>query len=279
MTDRNAGSELDSHHRGARVSMRPAIKGWCRSGSNVFRTGNKAAHSAGYARWRLMLDTIATLAMLFTCVLILRPALFPRTAKLTRDSKWGLFEPVSLEGAATLGVRSARLGIVEYSDFTCPSSARFARDTLPELRRSHIDTGKVLFAFRHLPLQKIHPTAIRAAEAVECAGAQGHFWEMHDRIFENPADLLAETLTLRLGKPGFNAARFEACVNGGWARARIRRDAAEAARLGVTATPTFLVGTVEKGKAVKVTGQISGAAPHSTFARLLDELISRGAER
>jgi protein-disulfide isomerase len=91
-------------------------------------------------------------------------------------------EPVSLDGAALKGSSSANIAIIEYSDFQCPYCAKFVRDTFPLLNRRYIETGKVLFAFRHLPLDNIHSLAHRAAENAECARQQGKFWEMHDAL-------------------------------------------------------------------------------------------------
>jgi protein-disulfide isomerase len=78
-------------------------------------------------------------------------------------------EPISIAGAALKGTASAPVAIVEYSDFECPYCATFVRTTFPDLDREYIATGRVLFAFRHLPLETIHKRAFRAAEASECA--------------------------------------------------------------------------------------------------------------
>lgn len=233
---------------------------------------------ARQGRWRLVLDIIATVAILLTCILLLRPALSQQRQKNGADRQSVPREPVSLEGAATLGARTAKVAIIEYSDFACPFSARFARDTLPMLRRTYIDTGKVLLAFRHLPLEKIHPTAMRAAEAAECAGNDGRFWAMHDHIFENPAQLDTGTLKAYLGMLGSNIERFGACMDSGLATAKIRKDAAGGAVLGLKGTPEFLVGTVWEDEAVKIVSRISGGAPYSTFSKLLDDLLAREEE-
>ena len=137
-----------------------------------------------------------------------------------------------------------------------------------------VDTGKVLLAFRHLPLEKIHPAAMRAAEAVECAGNEGRFWEMRRHVFENPARLDTGDLSLHAGMLGLDAARFRACVDGGLAAAEIRKDAAGAAVLRVTGTPTFLLGTLGKSGSVQVMSRISGAPPYSTFSKMLDILLA-----
>lgn len=83
-----------------------------------------------------------------------------------------------------LGKDSAKLTIVEFSDFQCPFCESFFTGTYPQLKKNYIDTGKVKLAFRHYPLTGIHPNAQRAHEAAECANEQGKFWEYHDLLFK-----------------------------------------------------------------------------------------------
>src|SRR6185436_20936742 len=87
---------------------------------------------------------------------------------------------LTLAGAATKGRASAPLVMLEFSDFECPFCGRYSRETYPQVQREYVDTGKVRYVFRHTPIERIHPQAMKAAEAAECAGTQGKFWEMHD---------------------------------------------------------------------------------------------------
>jgi|SRR5436309_4597280 len=84
--------------------------------------------------------------------------------------------------APTLGLTDAPVTVVEFSDYQCPFCGRFYSTTLPALKRDYIDTGKVRYVFRDYPLDQIHPQARKAAEAAHCAGDQGKYWEMHDRL-------------------------------------------------------------------------------------------------
>lgn len=229
-------------------------------------------------RWRLTMDAVATAAMVATCILLLRPALSPpRQQGLgARAAPQGIpDQPVSLEGAATIGETTARVAIIQYTDFTCPFSAKFARETLPALRRGYIETGKVLLALRHLPLERIHPRAMRAAETVECAGMEGRFWQMHDYIFETPGSWAESAARVA----GVDAARFGTCLDKGLTTVKIRRDVEGAGALRVTGTSTFLLGTIGKDGAVEVKGRISGAPPFATFAAAVEELLRRNSTR
>src|ERR1700692_1776660 len=85
-----------------------------------------------------------------------------------------------------LGSEHARVTIVEYGDFECPSCKVAA--TTPKLLLERFPS-RIRFVFRHFPLQEAHPHALLAAEASEAAAAQGKFWPMHDVLFQNQAHL------------------------------------------------------------------------------------------
>lgn len=82
-----------------------------------------------------------------------------------------------------LGNDKASVIMVEFSDLQCPFCRQFFTTTFPQIKKDYIDTGKIQFAFRHLPLTS-HPMARPFANAAECANEQGKFWEMHDIIFK-----------------------------------------------------------------------------------------------
>jgi protein-disulfide isomerase len=92
---------------------------------------------------------------------------------------------VAMGHLPALGKDSAKVTIVEFSDFQCPFCERFYTDTLPQLKKNYIDTGKVRLTFRDFPIESLHPNSPTAHEAAECAGEQGKFWEFHNKLFEN----------------------------------------------------------------------------------------------
>src|SRR5262249_7515398 len=143
--------------------------------------------------------------------------------------------------------------IVEYSDFQCPYCAAFTRDTLPVLLKDYVDTGRVQFVFRHLPLDAIHPRAIKASAAAECAFQQNKFWEMHNALFADPAHLDDASLDTRARAIGLQPEAYAACMNSPSSRAQT--DARGGFDLHIGGTPTFLVGTRDASGGVRV-GQI-----------------------
>ena len=181
-------------------------------------------------------------------------------------------EPLSLAGAKVLGSRTAKVGIEEYSDFQCPYCAAFARDTLPSLIQKYVDAGKVLIAFRYFPLESIHPRALRAAEAAECASQRGQFWKMHDQIFGNRTDLTDEALRTQAVSAGVDGSSFDKCLADAPAD-RVKADASTGSALGITGTPTFFIGTIQADGRLLAKRRLSGALPLTQFVALVDELL------
>jgi protein-disulfide isomerase len=180
-------------------------------------------------------------------------------------------EPIAVDFSTARGKREARVALLEFSDFQCPYCIKFAQGILPEIDRTFLASGDVLLVFRHLPLD-IHPLARKAAAAAECAGQQGHFWAMHDRLIQDDVELAGGKFNLSVQLIGLDVSRFDGCLNGP-PSSRIQKDIDEARALGITSTPTFLAGELVNGH-VKVRRRIAGAQPFPVFERVLRDLIS-----
>jgi protein-disulfide isomerase len=181
----------------------------------------------------------------------------------------------SLEGANLRGNPNARVGIIEYSDFECPYCGAFARDVFPRIDERYIKSGRVVFGFRHFPLEKIHSFALDAAKAAECAGRQGKFWEMHDLLFENQKQLDLDNLLLMAGDLSLDSTRMQVCMHDQVA-VKIQRDIGLANSLQFGGTPAFLLGTVQAG-GMRITKVMLGSRPLADFATVLDSLLQRTA--
>ena len=205
------------------------------------------------------------------------PGAAPRGAQAAPQSAPAAVPNFDLDiaGSATKGRDGAKLVLVEFSDFQCPFCARYSHETLPQIERDYVDTGKVRYVFRHYPIEKLHPLALRASAAAECAGAQGKFWEMHARLFANQ-QLLGEADLVNHGQAvGLSAGPFQACMaSQAGSPAKIRKDQAEGLRAGVTGTPTFFIGTMTKEGKVKVLRRMVGAHPITSFRTALETLLA-----
>lgn len=178
---------------------------------------------------------------------------------------------VTGERYATLGDPNAPITIVEFSDFGCPFCRVHATMIFNELKTQYIDTGKVYYVFKDFPIPELHPQANLAAEAAECAGAQGSYWTMHDQLFREPSEWdgsSAETAEANFQRYaeqlGLNGATFEQCMASDQFVAEIRRDYNEARDLGLTGTPAFVI----NGKL------LSGARPFEQFRNVLDRQLA-----
>jgi protein-disulfide isomerase len=199
-------------------------------------------------------------------LLLSRPAGPPGPPAVT-----GLVLPA---GGATRGSAKSPLTIVEYTDFECPFCARYARESYPLLIREFVDAGRVRYVVRHLPLESIHPNARGAAQAAECARQQGKFWEMHDRLFANPQALSRADLERTADALGLTMPAFRQCVDSPGAAAAVSRDLDEALRAGITATPSFIIGTTQPDGSVKALRRLSGAQPYPVFKAALEGLLA-----
>ena len=126
---------------------------------------------------------------------------------------------------------------------------------------------------RDLPLEPIHPFALKAAEATHCAAEQGKYWEMHDRLFANQREISRPDLSKHAQALGLNVSAFDQCLDTGKSTARIRKDVAEAEKLQATGTPTFFVGLTDGNTQIKGT-RIVGAVPYQTFKEAIDKLLA-----
>lgn len=174
-------------------------------------------------------------------------------------------------GFNVLGREDAPVTIIEFTDLQCPYCARFASSTFPELRRAYIDTGKVRFASRDLPLP-FHPFAIPAAVASRCAGEQGHFWEYREALFAAQSRLGQEPYADLARDLGLDLGRFEACRRDGRQEADVRSDQAIARNAGIASTPSFVIGRLIDGR---FQGEIiSGAQPLEVFRARIEALLA-----
>ena len=169
---------------------------------------------------------------------------------------------VSVEaGDPVFGPDSARVEIIEFSDFQCPYCQRLT-ETLQELKEEYGDDIRLVFKDYPLPN---HAEAFKAAEAGLCANEQGKFWELHDAMFENQNELGVDALKRQVGALGLDQAAFDSCLDSDRFADEVRADLLQGQGLGVSSTPTVFV----NGRAVL------GAAPFATFDQIIREELAR----
>lgn len=166
-----------------------------------------------------------------------------------------------------IGSVTAKVTIVEFSDFQCPFCRSFFEDTYGQLKKAYIDTGKVRLIFRDFPLS-FHAAAKPAALAAQCANDQGKFWEYHDALFIEQAKQGNGTVTfgatelkLWASQLGLNMTTFNTCFDSAQHEQGIADDVRIGSDAGVSGTPSFFI----NGKL------LVGAQPFSAFQQLIEK--------
>ena len=188
-----------------------------------------------------------------------RQAARPSTTTLSIDSN----EPV-------LGRAEAPVTVVEFTDFQCPYCKRFAQSTFPQLRRDYVDTGKVRWVVRDLPMA-FHPEARKAGQAAHCAGEQGRYWDMREILFTNSPKLEAALLPGYAQAIGLDVDAFTTCLASERHLADMDKDMASANAARITGTPSFVIGT---SNGDSLTGRIIvGAQAQPVFTAEIERLL------
>ena len=173
-------------------------------------------------------------------------------------------------GWYSIGREDAPVTMVEFTDYQCPFCRKYHTDTFSELKKNYIDTGKVRFISRDLPLD-FHPYAQKAAEAARCAGDQNKFWELRDRMIANSSDLSQDAILKMAQAESLDMATFRACLDADKHKAEIQKDAADASTLGVSGTPSFVIGKASKGTldGDRVVGAVGASVFEAEFQKFL----------
>lgn len=250
------------------------------------------------SRPRLLLSVVADLASISTSLVLVvvtvvaSAALVARRTAVAGNERAAAsrsvapplpFFPVegieTTENGTTVAAPAAKVALVEFGDFDCPACGQFAREVLPSLRRQYVDTGRVAYSFRSLPLSTLHPRAAELAMAAICAGEQGKYWEMHERFFaiQKPGHVIDVPQTAAV--IGLNTGRFDRCIApDGRGRAALADDLSEGRRLKISGTPTFLLGFRKAGNAIDLRWRINGSVPFAVFKLTLDAMLTAGTQ-
>lgn len=181
---------------------------------------------------------------------------------------------VSVDDDPSLGKKDAPVTMIEFSDFQCPFCRKFYKETLPQIKKEYIDTGRVKFVYRDFPLD-FHQGAKPAAEGAECARDQNKFWEMHDAIFNEQEKQGQGTIQFTktdvikwAGEIGLDMSKFNQCLDSGKYKQEVEKDIADGLAAGVNGTPaTFINGRL-----------VSGAQPLAAFKAVIDEELKKAGK-
>jgi protein-disulfide isomerase len=200
-----------------------------------------AAAQAGMRRFYILFGVVAATGLLVLAYLLTRPS----TASIPAN--------VTVQASDTSGFRgyikgspTAPVEITEFADYQCPFCQTFATLQMPTIQERLIDTGRLRWRYRDFPLQ-MHSFARLAAHSAACADEQGKYWDQHDRIYEGQQDWSgardAGPLFRGYAKAvGLDLGRYDGCMNSRKYAGRIQASYNEGIQLGVSSTPTLMVG-------------------------------------
>ena len=199
------------------------------------------ATQPGVKRFYVALGIIALIGLGVLAYLTLRPATVSIPANVT-------VQPSDTSGfrGYVKGSPDAPVEITEFADYQCPFCQTFATLQMPTIEDRLIETGRVRWRYRDFPLQQ-HSFARLAAHSAACAHEQGKYWEQHDRIYEGQSEWAAARNAASIFRDyaraiGLNLEQYDACMNAGKYAGRIQASLNEGVQLGVSSTPTLLVG-------------------------------------
>lgn len=185
---------------------------------------------------------------------------------------------VSVDDDPVLGDKNAKVTLIDFTDYECPFCKRYYDDTFSQIKKDYIDTGKIKYVVRDLPLS-FHQNAHKEAQAAECAREQGGdpaYFKYHDEIFKrttsNGTGLALDKLSVIASDVGLNGDTLQTCLDEDKYKAEVDKDLADASAVGASGTPTFFIGKSTSDGVITGT-KIVGAQPVSVFQAELDKQL------
>ncbi len=159
-----------------------------------------------------------------------------------------------------IGAANPKVTIVEFADFGCHYCAN-AFPVIRELSLKYKDSVKIIY--RDFPVVTDYSGDL--ALAARCAGEQGLFWTMHDKLFLNQGVSAKDDIIKLAQQSGVDATKFEACLNSNKYLAKIQKDLSDGEALGVTGTPTWFING----------NRVAGDIPYDKFVQIIESLINK----
>lgn len=169
------------------------------------------------------------------------------------------YENIEGENNYWLGSADPKLTIVEFADYDCSNCAN-SFSKIREISVKYKDNVKIIF--RDFPIMS--DDSFTLALAGRCAGEQGLFWPMHDRLFQKQGEFEIEDLAEIAKTVGVNTEKFSSCLNTEKYSEQVKKDYYEGVELGITGTPTWFFNGYK----------IAGDIPYGTFIELVEDFIN-----
>lgn len=185
---------------------------------------------------------------------------------------------VSIDDDAVLGDKNAKVTLIDFTDYECPFCKKYFDDTFTQIKKDYIDTGKIKYVVRDLPLS-FHANAHKEAQAAECAREQGGdeaYFKYHDEIFKRTTSggtgISLDKLSGIATDLGLDGQALQSCLDSDKYKTEVDKDLADASAVGASGTPTFFIGRSSADGIITGT-KIVGAQPYSAFQTELDKQL------
>ena len=187
-------------------------------------------------------------------------------------------QAVQIGGSATLGKDTAKVVLMEFTDLHCPFCKKFNNETLPTIKETYIDTGKVLFVGKHYPITALHKNAYIAAKALECARAQKiedeqHYTTAKNWLFNQGSRLYTKELNIFANALNIEQKAFNGCMESESIESAIDADIALVKQLGLNSTPAFAIG-LKEGATITKWKTFTGAKGIDNFTDAIEQFLA-----
>lgn len=182
---------------------------------------------------------------------------------------------LSTAGLQVEGQSTAKVAMVEFTDFECSYCGRYAREVYPQIFANYVQYGKIQYFYHPMPLP-VHPHSVQAAEAAQCAADQGKFWEMHDSLFANQGALEERDFLGRAQALGLDVSKFSGCMLADNYSAGLKNGENDWEKKGIAGTPAFMIGIIQPDGTIKIDYQVNGAMPYNVYQTDLDAELAKG---
>jgi len=169
---------------------------------------------------------------------------------------------VPIDNDPVKGPENAAITLIEFSDYECPYCTKWQAEVMPQLLKTYGD--KIRIVYKDFPLIGLHDNAAPAAEAADCAGEQGKYWEYHDLLFNGKLKLSTAAFKEYATRLGLDAIKFNDCLTSRRFQSEVEDDYNFAANLGIRSTPTFFINGLA----------LVGAQPFEAFQQVIDQELA-----
>ncbi|RMJ04251.1 Disulfide bond formation protein D precursor [Marinobacter litoralis] len=213
------------------------------------QTGAPAPRNQGNKKPALIAIAVVVVVAVIAAVYFMTTPPAPTSSNLPVAAKNAdQFPAIFDQYGTSVGAEDAPVVVREFADYQCPACARFS-EASQRLKKEYVDSGKVRFVYFDLPLRQ-HANAMPAAQAARCAGDQGEYWAMHDKLYGSQSSWSGSndpvaTFTRYANDLGLEERRFRRCMTTELHKEAVEQSLQVAMQLRVASTPTVLVDNIQ----------------------------------